>query len=51
MKLRVLVLVALAFAAGYYACYYHSYRPLHDKLQAIQAEDWEFWNKLPANKP
>lgn len=48
--LFTLAIVIVTFLAGYHIGYQRAYQPLNDKLQNIQAEDWQFWNKLPANQ-
>lgn len=45
MKTLIIILLILSFAAGYWQGYQHAYKPLHDELQALQAEDWKHWVK------
>lgn len=47
MKLIAIALIVVAFLVGYWQGYQHAYRPLHDKLQAIQAEDWQRFKSNP----
>lgn len=47
MKFIAALLIAAAFLIGYWQGYQHAYGPLHDKLQAIQAEDWQRFNPSP----
>lgn len=48
MKLFILLIAIVAFCLGYMVGYQHAYKPLHDKLQALQAEDWQHY--LPQAK-